>query len=480
MIFDFRIYSLPDSVPTVLMSRIYHSLPPKGTKIGIAYSGGLDTRTAVAWLAEQGLEVHAYTADLAQPDEKNVADIPQTGTDHGAKSARAVDCREALAREGIIALQTGAFHIHTGGRKYFNTTPLGRVVTTTNIIQAMKEDDVHVFGDGSTHKGNDIQRFYRYGILVNPQLRIYKPWLDETFVSQLGGRSEMAAYLASKGKPYKTSAEKAYSTDSNMLGATHEAKDLELLNRGIEIVEPIMGVAFWKPEVSIEPEEVTIEFKDGVPSALNGHSYANYYEYILEANRIGGRHGLGMSDQIENRVIEAKSRGIYEAPGMALLHIAYERILSAVHNESTMDMYYNQGRKLGRLLYEGRWYDPEAMLLKEGLIRWVAKAVSGSVTLVLRRGDDYSIRNTEADYASYHPEKLSMEKTESAFTPLDRIGDLEMQNISIMDNRELLANLMKARKSGSGEIHDIRNAEPSALDSKALSDRNLMHLPLNL
>jgi argininosuccinate synthase len=462
------------------MSRIYHSLPPKDTKIGIAFSGGLDTRTAVAWLANQGLEVHSYTADLAQPDESNVADIPKIAIDHGAKTAKVIDCRESLAREGIIAIQTGAFHIHTGGRKYFNTTPLGRVVTTTHIIQSMREDDVHVFGDGSTHKGNDIQRFYRYGILVNPQLRIYKPWLDEAFVSELGGRKEMSDYLTSLGKPYKTSSEKAYSTDSNMLGATHEAKDLEFLYRGIDIVDPIMGVPFWKPETKIDAEEITIEFKAGIPVAINGKSFSNYYEFILEANKIGGRHGLGMSDQIENRVIEAKSRGIYEAPGMDLLHIAYERIMSAVHNESTMDLYYTQGRRLGRLLYEGRWYDPEAMLLKEGLIHWLSNAISGSVTLELRRGEDYSIKNTEADFAAYHPEKLSMEKTESAFTPLDRIGDLEMQNISIMDNRELLVHLLKAKghQTSSADVHD--SGIHSKMDSKTLSDRSIMHLPLNI
>jgi argininosuccinate synthase len=421
------------------MSRIFRSLPPKGTRLGIAFSGGLDTRCAVAWLAEQGLDVYGYTADLAQPDEAHPGDIPPIALSHGAKAARLVDCREAMAREGVLAIQAGAFHLSTAGRRYFNTTPLGRAVTTTAIVRAMKEDGVHVFGDGSTHKGNDIQRFYRYGILVDPELRIYKPWLDNAFVTAFGGRTEMSEYLERRGLPYKMGTEKAYSTDSNLLGATHEAKDLEQLDKGIQIVQPIMGVAFWKRDVVIEPETVTVRFEQGVPTALSGKRLGSMFEVVSEANAIGGRHGLGMSDQIENRVIEAKSRGIYEAPGMALLHVAYERLLSAIHNESTIDLYASLGRRLGRLLYEGRWFDPEAMMLKEALVRWVATSVTGEVDLELRRGDDYTILATRADYMSYAPHKLSMEKVEDApFSPEDRIGALELQNLSVADNRALL------------------------------------------
>jgi argininosuccinate synthase len=421
------------------MSRIYRSLPPKGTRLGIAFSGGLDTRCAVAWLSRQDIEVHCYTADLAQPDEKDPAEIPPIALSHGAKASQLVDCRDALAREGFVAIQCGAFHLTTAGRKYYNTTPLGRAVTTTAIIRAMREDGVNVFGDGSTYKGNDIQRFYRYGILTNPDLKIYKPWLDRAFVDAFGGRTEMTDYLTSIGMPYSASAEKAYSTDSNALGATHEAKKLEYLNEGMRIVDPIMGVAFWKRDVAIEPEEVKIEFEAGLPIAVGGKRLEKPIDLLLEANRIGGRHGLGMSDQIENRVIDAKSRGIYEAPGMALLHIAYERLLSAVHNESTLDNYFTLGRRLGRLLYEGKWFDPEALMLKDAITRWIAPSISGSVTLELRRGDDYSILDTRAEYMMYGPEKLSMEKVEDmAFTPEDRIGALEMQTLSVTDNRELL------------------------------------------
>ena len=423
---------------TPRMSRIYRSLPPKGSHLGLAFSGGLDTRAAVAWMSKQGMNVHAYTADLAQPDEKNPNDIPPIATKHGAVQARLVDCREALAREGLTAIQCGAFHLSVGGKKYFNTTPLGRAVTATSIVRAMREDGVHVFGDGSTHKGNDIQRFYRYGILVDPELKIYKPWLDQNFVNALGGRLEMSKFLESVGLPYSMSAEKAYSTDANMLGATHEAKDLERLDAGMMMVNPIMGVAHWKPEVKVEHERVTVTFEQGVPVSLNGKRFETLAALFLEANAIGGRHGLGMSDQIENRVIDAKSRGIYEAPGMALLHIAYERILSAVHNENTTDLYMTLGRRLGRLLYEGKWYDPEAMMLKESLVRWVSTALTGEVVLELRRGDDYTILSTKAAQAAYAPEKLSMEKTEGAFSPEDRIGALEMQNLSVSDNRSLL------------------------------------------
>jgi len=420
------------------MSRIYRSLPPPGTRLAIAFSGGLDTRTAVAWLSRNGLEVYAYTADLAQPDEKNPADIPPIADQHGAKLSRIIDCREAMVREGLIALQCGAFHLSVGGRKYFNTTPLGRAVTATAIVRAMRADDVHVFGDGSTHKGNDIQRFYRYGILIDPDLKIYKPWLDARFVHELGGRREMSAYLESVGLPYSMSSEKAYSTDANVLGATHEAKDLEHLDQGMHIVNPIMGVAHWRPETHIDAEDVTVTFEAGWPVAINGRRFPSPFALFAEANAIGGRHGLGMSDQIENRVIDAKSRGVYEAPGMALLHIVYERILSAVHNENTTDLYVTLGRRLGRLLYEGKWYDPEALMLKDSLTRWVAPAITGEVTLQLRRGDDYSILRTEAAHASYDPNKLSMEKTASAFSPEDRIGALEIQNLAVSDNRALL------------------------------------------
>src|SRR5690349_20460429 len=402
------------------MSRIFRSLPPKGTRLAIAYSGGLDTRCAVAWLREQGMEVYAYTADLAQPDEKNPADIPPTALSHGAKAARLLDCKEGLVREGTIAIQCGAFHLSVGGKKYFNTTPLGRAVTTTAIVRAMVDDDVHVFGDGSTHKGNDIQRFYRYGILVDPTLRIYKPWLDSAFVKAFGGRTEMSQYLARIGKPYKTGVEMAYSTDANLLGATHEAKDLERLDSGMRIVEPIMGVAFWKPSVAIAAEEVTIGFEQGRPAMINGRRFESPFDLFVECNRIGGRHGLGMSDQIENRVIDAKSRGVYEAPGMALLHIIYERLLSAIHNENTLDLYFSLGRRLGRILYEGKWFDPEAMLLKDGLTRWIAPSITGSVKLELRRGDDWTLLDTKAEYMSYAPHKLSMERVEEpAFSPED-------------------------------------------------------------
>jgi argininosuccinate synthase len=454
------------------MARIHHTLPPKGTRIGIAFSGGLDTRTAVAWMARAGLEVHAYTADLAQPDETNVADIPPVATAHGAHAARLVDCREAMVREGVTAVQCGAFHLSTGGKRYFNTTPLGRAVTTTAIIRAMREDGVHVFSDGSTHKGNDIQRFFRYGVLVNPLLTIYKPWLDRAFVDAFGGRKEMSEYLASIGKPYvlrggatgegagaaAAAVEKAYSTDANVLGATHEAKDLERLDVSMRIVAPIMGVAHWRDDVPVKPEEVTVELARGVPVAVSGATGtvsaaggASLFETFLALNAAGGRHGLGTSDQIENRVIEAKSRGVYEAPGMALLSIAYERLLSAVHNENTTDMFASLGRRLGRLLYEGRWFDPEALVLKEGLTRWVAPAVTGTVTLELRRGDDYTILATKAARSAYDPQKLSMEKTESAFGPEDRIGALEMQSLGVMDNRELLLHFAKALGPAAGD-----------------------------
>jgi argininosuccinate synthase len=437
------------------MSRIHRKLPPAGTRIGIAFSGGLDTRCAVAWMSRQGLDVHAYTADLAQPDETHVGDIPPVATRHGAKQARLVDCREAMVREGIVAIQCGAFHLSSGGKRYFNTTPLGRAVTTTAIIRAMREDGVNIFSDGSTHKGNDIQRFFRYGVLVNPSLEIYKPWLDRAFVDAFGGRKEMSAYLESVGLPYTMASEKAYSTDANVLGATHEAKDLERLDRGMRIVAPIMGVAHWRPEVRVDAEEVTVELSRGVPVALNGQNFASTFDLFLALNAAGGRHGLGMSDQIENRVIDAKSRGVYEAPGMALLHVVYERILSAVHNENTTELYSTMGRRLGRLLYEGRWFDPESLMLKEALTRWVSPAVTGSVTLELRRGDDYTILDTKAARSAYEPDKLSMERTASAFSPEDRIGALEMQSLGVLDNRELLLHFAKTLGPGSSPVNEM-------------------------
>ena len=420
------------------MPRIHRTLPPKGTRIGLAFSGGLDTRCAAAWLARQGMAVYAYTADLLQPDEANVEDIPPVARQHGAEVARLVDCKEALVREGLLAIQCGAFHLAVGGKKYFNTTPLGRAVTSTAIVAAMQADDVHVFSDGSTHKGNDIQRFYRYGALVDPTLKIYKPWLDSAFVEAFGGRKEMSEYLLSIGLPYKMGVEKAYSTDSNLLGATHEAKELERLDRGLSLVEPIMGVRHWRPEVEVAAEEVSVAFDAGLPVRINGQSFPSIVELFVEANRIGGRHGLGMSDQIENRVIDAKSRGIYEAPGMALLHLVYERLLSAIHNENTTELYVSLGRRLGRLLYEGKWFDPEALVLKEALTRGVGRAITGEVVIELRRGDDYTIVDTRAPAMAYDPHKLSMEKVESAFTPEDRIGALELQNLSVADNRALL------------------------------------------
>lgn len=409
---------------------------PLGQKVGIAFSGGLDTSAALLWMRQKGAVPYAYTANLGQPDEDDYNAIPRKAMEYGAENARLIDCRQQLAHEGIAAIQCGAFHISTGGVPYFNTTPLGRAVTGTMLVAAMKEDDVNIWGDGSTFKGNDIERFYRYGLLTNPKLKIYKPWLDQTFIDELGGRLEMSQFLIANGFDYKMSVEKAYSTDSNMLGATHEAKDLELLSTGIKIVKPIMGVAFWDETVEIKPEVVSVTFEEGVPVALNGKRIEDAVELILEANRIGGRHGLGMSDQIENRIIEAKSRGIYEAPGMALLHIAYERLVTSIHNEDTIEQYRINGLRLGRLLYQGRWFDPQALMLRETAQRWVAKAITGTVTLELRRGNDYSILNTESPNLTYEPERLSMEKVEDApFTPADRIGQLTMRNLDIVDTR---------------------------------------------
>ena len=412
---------------------------PVGQKVGIAFSGGLDTSAALLWMKLKGANPYAYTANLGQPDEDDYNAIPEKAKKYGAQEARLIDCRTQLAHEGIAAIQCGAFHVSTGGMPYFNTTPLGRAVTGTMLVAAMKQDDVHIWGDGSTYRGNDIERFYRYGLLTNPALKIYKPWLDQQFIDELGGRQEMSEFLIANGFDYKMSVEKAYSTDSNMLGATHEAKDLEFLNSGIKIVKPIMGVAFWDENVTVLPETVTVRFEEGVPIALNGVEYANPVDLFLEANKIGGRHGLGMSDQIENRIIEAKSRGIYEAPAMALFHIAYERLVTGIHNEDTIEQYRINGLRLGRLLYQGRWFDSQALMLRETAQRWVAKAITGEVTLELRRGNDYSILNTESPNLTYAPERLSMEKVENApFTPADRIGQLTMRNLDISDTRNKL------------------------------------------
>ena len=419
------------------MATILQSLPI-GDKVGIAFSGGLDTSAALLWMKLKGARPFAYTANLGQPDEADYDAIPRKAMEYGAELARLVDCRTQLVNEGIAAIQSGAFHVSTAGITYFNTTPLGRAVTGTMLVAAMKEDDVNVWGDGSTYKGNDIERFYRYGLLTNPNLKIYKPWLDATFIDELGGRAEMSAFMNQHGFGYKMSAEKAYSTDSNMLGATHEAKDLEHLNSGIRIVNPIMGVAFWKPDVEVKAEEVRVRFEQGIPVEINGKTFSDSVALMEEANRIGGRHGLGMSDQIENRIIEAKSRGIYEAPGMALLFIAYERLVTGIHNEDTIEQYRINGMKLGRFLYQGRWFDPQTLMLRESAQRWVASAVTGEVTLELRRGNDYSLLNTDSPNLTYHPERLTMEKGDSMFTAQDRIGQLTMRNLDIVDTRDKL------------------------------------------
>jgi argininosuccinate synthase len=426
------------------VSKVLASLPV-GEKVGIAFSGGLDTSVAVAWMKEKGAIPYAYTANLGQYDEPDIDSVPARAEEYGAVGTRLIDCREQLAEEGLVAIACGAFHIRTGGKFYFNTTPLGRAVTGTLLVRAMQDDGVEIWGDGSTYKGNDIERFYRYGLLANPNLRIYKPWLDKNFVSELGGRAEMSQWLSERNLPYRASKEKAYSTDANLLGATHEAKWLEELNTSLQIVEPIMGVRFWDESVSIRSERVSITFEQGRPVAINGQKLTSALAVMEKANDVGGRHGLGMSDQIENRIIEAKSRGIYEAPGMALLHIAYERLVSAIHNEDTIASYHEQGRKMGRLLYEGRWLDPQTLMIRESLMRWVAAAINGEVTLELRRGDDYTILDTRGEI-SYHPEKLSMEKTtDQAFGPEDRIGQLNLRNLDIADTR---AKLDLYRKQG--------------------------------
>jgi argininosuccinate synthase len=426
------------------MSVILESLPV-GQKVGIAFSGGLDTSAALHWMKQKGALPYAYTANLGQPDESDYDAIPRKALEYGAENARLIDCRGPLVREGIAALQSGAFHISTAGVTYFNTTPLGRAVTGTMLVTAMQQDGVNIWGDGSTFKGNDIERFYRYGLLVNPNLQVYKPWLDPLFIDELGGRAEMSAFLTRSGFDYKMSAEKAYSTDSNLLGATHEAKDLEQLSSSIRIVDPIMGVASWRDDIAVKPEEVSVRFEQGFPTALNGQEFSDPVDLLLEANRIGGRHGLGMSDQIENRIIEAKSRGIYEAPGLALLFIAYERLITGIHNEDTIEQYRDNGRKLGHLLYQGRWFDSQAIMLRESAQRWVASPITGQVTLELRRGNDYSILNTESPNLTFHPERLSMEKTDSVFSPRDRIGQLTMRNLDITDTR---AKLMTYAQTG--------------------------------
>lgn len=438
------------------MSKVLSSLPV-GQKVGIAFSGGLDTSVAVAWMKSKGAKPCTYTADLGQYDEPNIETIPDRAKEYGAEIARLIDCKSTLVEEGLTALACGAFHIRTAGRSYFNTTPLGRAVTGTLLVRAMLADDVLIWGDGSTYKGNDIERFYRYGLLANPKLKIYKPWLDTAFVGELGGRKEMSQWLTEHKLPYRDSVEKAYSTDANILGATHEAKSLEDLDSNIEIVQPIMGVKFWDPSVKIQTEDVTIEFAKGRPVSINGKNFSDSVSLIREANLIGGRHGLGMSDQIENRIIEAKSRGIYEAPGLALLFIAYERLVSAIHNEDTIATYHEQGRRLGRLLYEGRWFDPQALMLRQSITGWVASAVSGTVKIRLRRGEDYSIINTQGPNFSYSPEKLSMEKTEEvAFGPTDRIGQLTMRNLDIADTRSKLELYASQGQLGSADFDLIK------------------------
>jgi len=419
------------------VATILQSLPA-GEKVGIAFSGGLDTSAALKWMREKGAIPYAYTANLGQPDETDYEAIPRKARQYGAEKAVLVECRPQLVAEGIAAIQCGAFHISTAGATYFNTTPLGRAVTGTMLVVAMKEDGVNIWGDGSTFKGNDIERFYRYGLIANPALRIYKPWLDQRFIDELGGRKEMSEYLIARGFDYKMSVEKAYSTDSNILGATHEAKDLEFLDKDMRIVNPIMGVAFWREDVAVKPETVTVAFEQGQPVSLNGQGFRDPVALFTEANAIGGRHGLGMCDQIENRIIEAKSRGIYEAPGMALLHIAYERLVTGIHNEDTIEQYRSHGRRLGRLLYQGRWFDPQTMMLRESAQRWVARAVTGEVKVELRRGNDYSILDTRSANLTYKPERLTMEKGEAFFTPADRIGQLTMRNLDIIDTRDKL------------------------------------------
>jgi argininosuccinate synthase len=470
------------------VSKVLTSLPV-GERVGIAFSGGLDTSVAVAWMRAKGAIPCAYTADIGQADEPDISSVPARAKQYGAELARSVDCRRELVEEGLAALACGAFHVRSAGRAYFNTTPLGRAVTGTMLVRAMASDDVHIWGDGSTFKGNDIERFYRYGLLANPSLRIYKPWLDADFVSELGGRAEMSQWLVEHELPYRDSKEKAYSTDANIWGATHEAKTLEHLDVSLETIEPIMGVRFWDPAVVIATEDVTIRFTGGLPVAINGIGFDDPVALVNEANAIGGRHGLGMSDQIENRIIEAKSRGIYEAPGMALLWIAYERLLNAIHNEDTLANYHAEGRRLGRLLYEGRWIDPQSLMLRESIQRWVASLVTGEVTLRLRRGEDYTVLDTRGPSLSYHPDKLSMERTDNAaFGPVDRIGQLTMRNLDIADSRSkleqyaTLAGTQLSRSYLFGAVEDgalqsggaTQIAAPSAIEGQGIADESAL------
>ena len=413
---------------------------PVGEQVGMAFSGGLDTCCAVAWMREHGAVPYAFTADLGQYDEPDMNAVAERALCYGAEDAVVVDCKARLAREGLAALQCGAFHVQTAGKRYFNTTPLGRAVTCSLLVREMARHGVEIWGDGSTYKGNDIQRFHRYGLLANERLRIYKPWLDSAFVDELGGRREMSEWLDERGLPHGSSLEQAYSTDANLLGSTHEAKDLEQLATSMKIVRPIMSVAHWDPDVPIGPEVVTIAFEAGVPVAIDDDEISDPVELLHAANAIGGRHGLGTSDQIENRVIEAKSRGIYEAPGMALLHVAYERLLTAIHNEATLERYAVDGRRLGRLLYEGRWFDVQALMLRDSLQRWVAGAVTGEVTLELWRGDDYTILDTCGEL-TYDPERHSMERSSTSFTASDRIGQLALLANDVEDSRRLLGQL---------------------------------------
>ncbi len=446
---------MPQSNASASNAKVLSSLPV-GERVGIAFSGGLDTSAAVAWMREKGALPYAYTANLGQPDEPDLDGVPGRAKQYGAQGARLIDCRTELVHEGLVALQCGAFHITTAGKTYFNTTPLGRAVTGTLLVRAMKQDNVDIWGDGSTYKGNDIERFYRYGLLANPSLRIYKPWLDADFVREMGGRSEMSAFLAARKLPYRDSAEKAYSTDANIWGATHEAKTLEELSTSMHIVAPIMGVAHYDENIQIKKENVVVRFKEGWPVALNGKEFDSQTELVNEANIIGGRHGLGMSDQIENRIIEAKSRGIYEAPGLALLHIAYERLVTAIHNENTIENYRQMGRRLGRLLYEGRWFDPQSLMLREPLMNWVGSLITGEVTIQLRRGDDYSILNTSGPHLTYAPERLSMERVQdAAFGPLDRIGQLTMRNLDIQDTRAKIDEYRAAGTLGGGGLLEL-------------------------
>ncbi|MGG5751350.1 argininosuccinate synthase [Zafaria sp. Z1313] len=452
------------------MSKVLTSLPV-GERVGIAFSGGLDTSVAVAWMRDKGAVPYTYTGDLGQYDEPDIDAVPGRALDYGAEASRLVDCKPGLVEEGLVALACGAFHIRSAGRAYFNTTPLGRAVTGTLLVRAMREDGVDIWGDGSTYKGNDIERFYRYGLMANPRLRIYKPWLDPDFVTELGGRQEMSEWLQAHGFPYRDSAEKAYSTDANIWGATHEAKTLEHLDTSLETVEPIMGVRFWDESVQIATEDVAIAFEQGRPVSINGATFESDVALVNEANVIGGRHGLGMSDQIENRIIEAKSRGIYEAPGMALLHIAYERLLNAIHNEDTVATYHEQGRRLGRLMYEGRWLDPQALMLRESIQRWVGSAVTGTVVLRLRRGEDYTLLDTSGPALSYHPDKLSMERVgDAAFGPLDRIGQLTMRNLDIADSRQRLEQYAGQGLVGGATAELVGQLEAGGAEEIAVKD----------